>query len=166
MEPLCNKYNKIVVCKKDGTKTEIIRCADQSCIHFTNIVTLEQCALCPRHQERLVATPPPLPPELEAMVISSGPVNLEVPKTPGMIRRIMTWTEAIAGWIAAGRPERSDAEVKEIFNKFCNKPSKPCSWYDPDRKLCKGCGCNVSENGQPALNKIKMATQHCPQNLW
>jgi hypothetical protein len=162
MEPLCNRHNRITVCKKDGTKTEVIRCADQSCIHFTNIVTDEQCILCPRHQEILVATPPLLPPDLEAMVISSGPVNPDVPKTPGIIRRIMTWTEAMAGWITAGSPERSDVEAREIFNKFCNK----CSWYDRDKKLCKGCGCNVSENGQPALNKIRMATQHCPQNLW
>lgn len=162
LEPLCKKYNKIVSCKKDGSKTEIIRCADQSCIHFTNIVTFEQCAMCPRHQANLVATPPPLPVELEAMLISSGPVNPEIPKTPGTIRRIMTWSEAMAGWILAGRPERTDIEAKEIFTKFCSK----CSWYDRDRKICKGCGCNVSENGHPTLNKIKMLTQHCPQNLW
>lgn len=162
LEPLCNRHNKIIVCKKDGTKTEVIRCADQSCIHFTNIVTAEQCSYCPHHQEMMVATPPPLPPELEAMLISSGPAIPEVPQTPGTLKRLMTWSEAMAGWVLAGRPERTDAEAKEIWLKYCSK----CTWYDPDRKLCKGCGCNVSANGQPALNKIKMATQHCPQKFW
>lgn len=65
-------------------------------------------------------------------------------------------------WAAAGRPERSDKDVEQIFQRFC----KPCRWYDRRRRICRGCGCRVADTGFAITNKIKMATEHCPRKLW
>jgi len=146
---ICN--NQIHVRKKDGTQFIITRCADPSCVHFTKEVTEEQCKLCSRHPEA-----------------ASTPVRKAaetIPQPPGHVRRVITWAQAVAGWVAAGRPERSDEEVQHIFHTFC-AGSPACSWYDPHEQMCRGCGCGVSNHKHAILNKIKMATQHCPRNLW
>lgn len=84
------------------------------------------------------------------------------PATPGLVRRTLSYAEALILWTAAGRPERSDKEVERIFHQHC----KPCKWYEPERHICRGCGCRVADNGYAVLNKIKMATEHCPRDLW
>ena len=33
--------------------------------------------------------------------------------------KVVDWAEAVARWIAAGRPTRSEAEVQAIFRTFC-----------------------------------------------
>ncbi len=83
-------------------------------------------------------------------------------ETPGFVRRTLSYAEALIAWAAAGRPERSDKEVERIFYQHC----KPCNWFDPEKQICRGCGCRVAENGVAVLNKIKMATEHCPRELW
>ena len=87
---------------------------------------------------------------------------LEPPEPPGLVRRALSYTEALARWTAAGQPERSDKDVERIFHQHC----KPCSWFDPERQICRGCGCRVAENGYAVLNKIKMATENCPRDFW
>ena len=151
---ICGYHNRIKVKKKDGTQYEIIRCADSGCVYFTKEVTSAQCDTCPRHIEaaRLAV-------KLEAAKCAEG----RAPKTPGVVRRALTYAEAVMGWVAAGRPERTDEETVTIFNKYC---ASNCSWFDPVKKMCRGCGCNVNAGGPAILNKIKMATQHCPRKLW
>jgi hypothetical protein len=86
-----------------------------------------------------------------------------VPKEyPGLITEIITYGAAVSGWIKAGRPTRTDEEVRDIHTIHCSK----CNWYDPEQQRCKGCGCGVKAEGAALLNKIKMSTQHCPQQLW
>lgn len=100
---------------------------------------------------------------LEPQAPAEPPVNApEPPEPPGLVRRAISYTEALARWTAAGRPERSDKEVERVFHQQC----KPCKWYDGERQICRGCGCRVAENGYAVLNKIKMATESCPRNLW
>ena len=84
------------------------------------------------------------------------------PETPSLVRRTVSYAEALIEWTAAGRPERSDKDVEQIFHRFC----KPCRWFDRRRKICRGCGCRVADTGFAITNKIKMATEHCPRNLW
>lgn len=157
---ICNKHNKVTVRKKDGSQSTIIRCADAACVYFTKEVTDEQCITCPRHLEVVTTIHQP-----ETAATGNGNVvkTFElVPTAPNLFRRSVTWAEAMASWILAGRPERSDEEVQNIFQKYC----KACSWYDSKKQICRGCGCNVNDYGHPAFNKIKMATQHCPRTLW
>jgi len=109
-----------------------------------------------------------LPAELRPSGSSSSstlPVPLDAhdtPEPPGLIRRAISYTEALARWTAAGRPERSDKEVERIFHQHC----KSCSWFDAERQICRGCGCRVAESGVAILNKIKMATENCPRDFW
>lgn len=84
----------------------------------------------------------------------------KVPDFPKLSTQLANYGHAIKQWIGAGRPERTDEEVKQIHEDFCIK----CDWYDNQR--CRGCGCKVSTSSMAIFNKIKMTTEHCPRQLW
>jgi len=99
----------------------------------------------------------------ETPATQSAPADAEPPpQTPGLVRRVLSYAEALIQWTAAGKPERADDEVVRIFQQIC----KPCRWFDRRRTICRGCGCRVADSGFAITNKIKMATEHCPKNLW
>lgn len=85
-----------------------------------------------------------------------------VPSLPFAAQLMATYWRAVKRWIAAGRPRRTKEEVKSLHVTFCAK----CDWYDPGSQRCKGCGCRVAPKGIAILNKIEMATEHCPQKFW
>jgi hypothetical protein len=120
------------------------KCLDQSNTRYMALVQPAECERC------LTGGPEPAPAE-------PAP-----PKPPGLVRRAISYAEALAQWTAAGRPERSDKDVEHIFSRFC----KCCRWYDRRKNICKGCGCRVADSGYAIRNKIKMATERCPKNLW
>jgi hypothetical protein len=92
-----------------------------------------------------------------------GSLDLQqVPDFPSIGIQLQTYAEAVAEWIVAGRPKRDDEYVKNIHKNYCSK----CNWYDKDSKKCRGCGCKVKAKGGALLNKIRMATQHCPRGFW
>ncbi len=78
--------------------------------------------------------------------------------------RYVGYGKAVARWIAAGRPVRTDAEVRVIFHTHCRR----CDQFDPERQKCRLCGCRVAESGPAYRNKLKMATERCPRDppLW
>jgi hypothetical protein len=120
------------------------KCLDQSNTRYMGLVQPAECERC------LAGAPEPAPAE-------PAP-----PEPPGLVRRAISYAEALAQWTAAGRPERSDKDVEHIFSRFC----KCCRWYDRRKNICKGCGCRVADSGYAIRNKIKMATERCPKNLW
>lgn len=154
--PICDRHNQVKVRKKDGRQFTIVRCADPGCIHFTKEVTGEQCDQCPRHLATVEMAA-----RLRAAKCSAAE-STSIPQPPSLLRRTMTYAEAVTGWVAAGRPERSDEETRRIFQEYCST----CNWYDKERHICRGCGCRASEGGSAVFNKIRMATQHCPRRLW
>ena len=85
-----------------------------------------------------------------------------VPDFPGAAQLVANYWKAVTRWIAAGRPTRSAEDVKTIHADFC----ADCNWYDKESRRCKGCGCSVKPKGIAILNKIEMATEHCPQRFW
>lgn len=103
-----------------------------------------------------------LPPVAEVQPDQGAAPEPPLPETPGLARRVLSYAEAVARWTAAGRPERSDKEVERIFHQHC----KPCKWFERDRQRCRGCGCRVADSGLAISNKIKMATENCPRELW
>jgi hypothetical protein len=127
-------------------------CGDESKPRYRQLVQPVDCRRC----LRLEAEAPPEPPKPDA---PAGPPS---PEPPGLMRRAASYAGALAQWTAAGRPERSDKEVERIFHQFC----KTCDWFDPDKQICRGCGCRVAEGGYAVQNKIKMATENCPRDLW
>lgn len=128
------------------------KCMDKANDRHLRLVRPEECERC-----LAGASEPESPPANDA-----PPEVPEPPQPPGIVRRAISYAEAVAQWTAAGRPVRSDKDVEQIFNRFC----KCCRWYDRPKKICKGCGCRVADNGYAIRNKIKMATESCPRNFW
>lgn len=85
---------------------------------------------------------------------------------PSYAMMLWSYKEALLKWNEAGRPVRSQEEVIHIESTHCNKPGAPCDWYDPKQKRCKGCGCRVTISSLAIINKLKMATEHCPKELF
>lgn len=90
---------------------------------------------------------------------------------PAKVRR---YAAAVARWIAAGRPVRSDAEIDQIMTEHCSV----CRWFKDDRCSHRLCGCQVrSSAGESSavlswilpkamINKLRMKTERCPIGLW
>ena len=83
-------------------------------------------------------------------------------ETANLGQKAVNYANAIKRWIREGRPTRTAEEVKHIHETFC----KPCKLYNPETESCKKCGCVASDSEFPLANKIKMATESCPMNLW
>ena len=129
-------------------------CNDAGSPYYRRVVKSSACRRC----KAIKMLPAPKPkPKRDIPVSDTSP-----PKTPGLLRRAMSYAEAVIEWTAAGRPERSNEEVERIFHQFC----KPCRWFSRRRQICYGCGCRVADSGFAIFNKIKMATQHCPRKRW
>ena len=183
----CNRRQKVVDRSKGLT---VLQCVNRRCEAFGKEVNEEACSLCvvrsfPRVRpckESVQATPPaagqvqldtqeviemmkaaPLTDIEDLLALESGVETSELsPEYPAMTMQIWLYKEALLKWNKAGRPTRTDEEVKAIHEKFCT----PCAWYDKDKKRCKGCGCKVTVGAVAVLNKLKMATEHCPKELW
>jgi len=83
-------------------------------------------------------------------------------KPPGYLDRAYRYTRALSRWIKAGRPVRSEPDIRRIFETFC----EPCEARDPERSFCLHCGCRVNLSLSAMTNKIAMATEECPIGLW
>ena len=165
--PDCEKRQRLM----KGSE-ESFRCLNGRCDMNGQFVNDEQCARCPMAVvfKKRPCKKAPKPCEgcrdeekrLIAEMRKSHP-KIKVPEYPAVWAQLMSWKEAIKKWREAGRPKRTDEEVAEIKEKFCNES---CSWFDPEKNRCKGCGCKVTDGGVAVLNKIRMATEHCPRELW
>lgn len=75
--------------------------------------------------------------------------------------RISNWQEANRRWNAAGRPVRTDDEIKAIV-EIC----EGCEHYNAKMQQCRLCGCFCRKKGMARFNKPKMATESCPIGKW
>lgn len=66
---------------------------------------------------------------------------------------------AIARWIAAGMPKRSDEQVADIL-----QTCQACPLYHNGG--CRKCGCRANSSKIALLNMIRMATKNCPEGKW
>lgn len=80
--------------------------------------------------------------------------------SPGIVQQGWNYTKAVARWIAAGRPVRSNERVREIFETLCQR----CEHFDAGHGSCRLCGCRVRRDGPAFTNKLRMATERCPMN--
>jgi len=77
-----------------------------------------------------------------------------------MTARWLGFGRAVGRWVAAGRPVRADARVAEIFDTLC----RPCPQFDTASQTCRLCGCRVRRDGPAPFNKLRMATERCPDS--
>ena len=99
-----------------------------------------------RHRTGRIPVKPDLQPAAEKLDVSLTDVS--------------HYAQALARWTAAGFPARDQAEVERIELELC----KTCEKYTDGR--CKKCGCRVTASSLAVVNKIKMATEHCPMEKW
>ncbi len=84
-------------------------------------------------------------------------------RTQSIVGAPMRWVTARIKWEAAGKPVRSDTEVRRIHDEIC----KPCEHYaeiTPTLGRCKLCQCSL--NLGSTLNKIRWSTESCPAGKW
>ncbi len=80
---------------------------------------------------------------------------------PGLARLGLNLASAVAKWIKAGRPVRTQERVDELL-AIC----RACPFLNrtnPNREFCTKCGCRVNgDAANPTTNKLAMATESCP----
>ena len=81
-------------------------------------------------------------------------------ETRNIVNLAYRYTRALSRWIKAGRPVREEAEIKRIFETYCEL----CDDYDGT--VCRHCGCRVNRSKAATLNKIAMAMEECPMEKW
>lgn len=96
----------------------------------------------------------------------------------GIIAKWKGYSKAFKKWRDAGYPERTDEQVDEILLSHCSN----CKYLVDHICNHPTCGCHVvNRYGEDAtfvgrlvkrmfsaalLNKIRMATEHCPIGRW
>ena len=159
-----------------------LRCLHRGAPTALQVVTVNQCALCPVRQG------PPVPPQApgSSLPVLGGfkPCNYRMGTTcaanghqvtpevcdrclgesaveeAGFAERFKNYGMAIRRWVANGRPVRTEEEVQKIFDEHC----KTCDMYLDG--ICRSCGCTVNSGDFPLTNKLKMKTEVCPMGRW
>ena len=82
---------------------------------------------------------------------------------PSLGTQLTGYAAAVSRWLAAGAPKRSDEEVDDLL-AICQ--ACPTGRYDASRGACSKCGCKVNASSWAILNKLRMATESCPDGHW
>ena len=97
---------------------------------------------------------------------------------------------ALARWRLVGYPTRTAEEIAQLYRTYCNPEGRPCEYFrtgqpplaqnaltglalratkavvrllgSEEPGQCSLCGCQVSTNAIPLVNKLAMATEGCP----
>lgn len=154
---------------------EEFRCINPASQHHGQTVS-DVCDACPvkvllkkrpcKRRKEEVKSEPPLSDKETIEVLKNDfnvPVSEEdIKKYPPLYTQMLSYKEALKKWVKAGKPTRTQEQVDQIVEDHCKK----CDWYDKEAERCKGCGCRVSNSSIAIVNKVKMATEHCPKGLW
>jgi len=105
----------------------------------------------------------PLASEVKALRIKCEKKDSSVkqasqPNGPSFIVRTWNFGSAMVRWGGAGFPTRSKKEIAKLL-KIC----QACPFLAD--KVCTRCGCQCIEKEQ-VMNKLALATEHCPDGKW
>ena len=78
---------------------------------------------------------------------------------PTFIQRVARFAAAAAKNALEGFPMRTENEIKAILESHC-QPCPEFTGYE-----CRLCGCKTNDKRR-LLNKLAMATEHCPLEKW
>ena len=84
---------------------------------------------------------------------ASGP---ESDEPIGIVHKVSSYASAMATWIAAGRPTRTQEQIDAILTEHCG----PCEHFSGT--ACKLCGCRINKSPEAWRNKLAMGTEACP----
>lgn len=154
--PVWLHLNQVILCDQDTLDIKLANAAAVCGLEFKTCNICEEVTDLPVYKPRIIG-----PRKLTAAV-------MEKPQGSA----IKKYANAVQAWAKAGYPERTDEEVAFIYEQLC----KSCEQFGEDR--CKACGCRISgaETGlsgllkhfgaRALLNKVRMATEHCPRQKW
>lgn len=123
--------------------------------------TSEPVPLTKREKRILAELTPKVAAEFDAALADMGLEVTDDEHRKSLWRR---WRSAIKRWKKAGKPVRTPEEMQ-----VCLDICKTCEYYDKRIGVfgfCAVCGCNVSAVKVGQLNKIRMATESCPEKKW
>ena len=88
-----------------------------------------------------------------------------------IVKKAARYAKALATWAKAGFPTRTDEEVAAIVAvcqaaTYTTKQDQTRYCYDHAGGRCTRCGCCINAATMAMRNKARMATEHCPRNLW
>ena len=86
----------------------------------------------------------------------------KMPAEKTLPQKVAKYAVAVSRWIAAGMPNRSDAEVERIY-AIC---AAPCKFFRQGSQVCRLCGCRLAGGGSGWKNKVRMATERCAKGYW
>lgn len=101
-------------------------------------------------------------PAYEALFANRNKVPAPPENVPGIIQKAITYTAAMAKWMAAGKPVRDPFEVAKVYDTVCSVCPRFQTSVMPNIGSCGLCGCRIARQGPAELNKLAMATEHCP----
>ncbi len=118
---------------------------------------------CPERSDALAIELRELTADLEGDAIDvRRAVDVEI-RTPNNITRLIHWRAALKKWRRAGEPLRPPTQ-RVACHAVCQVC--PSGLFDPDRGLCKACGCNVGPSRFVTLDKAALATEDCDRRHW
>lgn len=81
------------------------------------------------------------------------------PAGPRVLVHLSRYARAVKRWTEAGKPTRTDEQVATIF-AIC----QACEHFAEARSKCRLCGCRLNIGKNARFNKIRMATESCPDS--
>ena len=76
-----------------------------------------------------------------------------------ILRRFGQYAKAVAKHVTTGMERRTDSEVNTLLT-ICES----CEHYAGGK--CRVCGCRCNRGKIAYLNKLRMASEHCPKGKW
>jgi hypothetical protein len=131
------------------------------CVHCGRTVTIPPDV----EADYFLADQPACKPHLSASDTGSdsqAPKENESIQSPGLMMQGLKYAKATGRWFIDGRPVRSEAEIRLIYDECC----KVCDYFNAKKRTCNICKCRVRRSGPAIANKIAMATEHCPESKW
>jgi hypothetical protein len=135
-------------------RREVISDTSAKCKGTGLLVTKRECKICLKELATYNLDPDEIAKHYN--------ISTEEKEYPSVPIQLNNYRLAVTRWIKAGRPKRTDEEINNIYENHCKK----CDWYDAKSSRCKGCGCRVVPKGLALVNKLKMATEHCPREFF
>lgn len=86
------------------------------------------------------------------------PAKADAP-LPSLLQRAVRFAAATGKWAMAGCPLRTEEQITAILESHC----QPCPEFTGHE--CRLCGCKTNDKKR-LMNKLALATEHCPLEKW
>jgi hypothetical protein len=138
---------------------EIADCCQQKCRSDLAIELLDQVeSFADGRAEPFAGNSARIRAQIEKGCTGEPSISEEPKQLPPFLIRGVNFASAMARWVAAGRPMRTQSEIDERL-AIC----QACPELVDNH--CAKCGCACVETNQ-LMNKLALATEKCPLGKW